>query len=231
MGTHSPRSGPGPVRYAAALERLLLVAALLGAGVAFAQAPAEAQPAAAPLVAIVPLGPVTQEYLDRVAQEIQARLHVRVRSEPRRQLPPEAFYAPRSRYRAEKLISAIEATPPEDAWKVVGVTEAEISTTKGDIKDWGIAGLGSIGGRTCVVSSHIYKKHIKTQKVLLRRLGDLAVHEFGHTLGLDHCETKGCVMSDAKGKAIQSADESSGQYCARCAQLLFPEERALLKPQ
>jgi archaemetzincin len=219
------------------LERALLAAALLGACLASAaEAPAPAgvsAPAVAsvPLVAIIPLGPVKQEYLDRVVRELQARMNVQVRIEPQRELPQEAFYAPRRRWRAGKLIAAIEANPPADAWKVVGVTEAEISTTKGAIKDWGIAGLGGIGGRTCVVSAYLYKKHSRTQEALLRRLGDLAVHEFGHTLGLDHCETKGCVMSDAKGKAIKSADESSGHYCAQCVQRLFPEERVLLKPR
>jgi archaemetzincin len=55
------------------------------------------------------------------------------------------------------------------------------------------------------------------------------VHEFGHTLGLDHCEHKGCVMSDAKGKALKSADESSGRYCSKCLQTLAPEIRALVR--
>ena len=108
----------------------------------------------------------------------------------------------------------------------MAVTEAEISTTKGDIHDWGIAGLGSIGGPSCVVSAYIYKKHSKTKAALLRRLGDLAVHEFGHTLGFPHCEEKGCVMSDAKGKAISSADASSGLYCAKCLGMLPHEGRA-----
>jgi archaemetzincin len=130
---------------------------------------------------------------------------------------------------AEKLLDWLDANPPPGAWKVLAVTEAEISTTKGDIHDWGIAGLGSMGGPSCVVSAHLYKKHSKKQADLLRRLGDLAVHEFGHTLGFPHCEEKGCVMSDAKGKALSSADASSGRYCAKCLGRLSPEERALVK--
>ena len=112
---------------------------------------------------------------------------------------------------------------------MVAVTEAEISATKGDIVDWGIAGLGIVGGQNCVVSAHIYKKHSKTQEALLRRLGDLAVHEFGHTLGFTHCEEKGCVMADAKGKAISSADASSGRYCAKCLGTLPAEEREKIR--
>jgi archaemetzincin len=225
MKTQSPRSGTWPVRYSTHVRQLLLGVVLLGASLAFA--------ADAPLrvVAIIPLGPVKQEYLERVAQEIQARMDVEVRIEPQRELPAEAFYKPRKRWRAEKLLEALDVNPPAGVWKVMGVTEAEISTTKGDIADWGIAGLGNIGGQSCVVSAFIYKKHSRSKKVLLRRLGDLAVHELGHTLGFPHCEEKGCVMADAKGKAVKSADTSSGQYCAQCLELLSPEDRALLKPQ
>ncbi|HYI02141.1 hypothetical protein [Hyalangium sp.] len=209
----------------ASLQRLLLGIALLGASIA------SAEDAPQRVVAIVPLGPVKQEYLERVAQEIQSRMNVQVRIEPQRELPSEAFYKPRKRWRAEKLLDALDASPPAGAWRVVGVTEAEISTTKGDIVDWGIAGLANIGGPSCVLSAFIYKKHSKEKDVLLRRLGDLAVHEFGHTLGFPHCEAKGCVMADAKGKAITSADESSGQYCAQCLETLSPEDRAFIKKQ
>jgi archaemetzincin len=204
---------------------LLLLAVLLVAPSALAEQP----PSAEPVVAILPLGKVSREVLDRVARELQARMRVQVRFEPPRELPKEAFYPPRRRWRAEKLLDAIDADPPKGAWKVVAVTEAEISTTKGDIQDWGIAGLGNMPGLSCVVSTHIYRKHSKTKAALLRRVGDLAVHEFGHTLGFPHCETEGCVMADAKGKAIKSADRSTGQYCARCLELLSPEDRARVK--
>jgi archaemetzincin len=207
---------------------------LLSLSVLLAGLPAAAEPAsppAEPVVAILPLGKVDQDVLDRVAKEIQARLRVQVRFESPRELPKAAWYAPRKRWRAEKLLEAVDADPPKGAWKVVAVTGAEISTTKGDIQDWGIAGLGNMGGLSCVLSTHIYRKHSKTKAVLLRRVGDLTIHEFGHTLGFDHCETDGCVMSDAKGKAISSADHSSGNYCERCLGQLSPEVRAWMKEE
>jgi len=211
-----------PSRVSAVLV-LPLLALLLAVPSSAAAEPAER------VIALLPLGKVSQDVLDRVAWDIQLRLRVKVRVEPRRELPQEAYYPPRRRWRAEKLLEFIDASPPHGVWKVVGITEAEISTTKGDIQDWGIAGLGSIQGPSCVVSTHIYRKHSKQREVMLRRVGDLAVHELGHTLGFDHCETEGCVMADAKGKAIKSADKSSGHYCARCLQGMSPEDRALVK--
>jgi archaemetzincin len=183
--------------------------------------------AAAPehTVAVVPLGDVEPHSLELVKAAIEARADVSVTIEEPRPLPDDAFYKPRKRYRAEKLLDALDGNK---AWKVIGVTNAEISTTKGKIFDWGIAGLGNISGQSCVVSLYLYKKHSKTKALFDRRVADLAVHEFGHTLGMPHCETKGCVMSDAKGKAISSADASSGYYCDACRKLA-PE--GVLKPE
>ena len=33
-----------------------------------------------------------------------------------------------------------------------------------------------------------------------QRLAKVAVHEAGHTLGLEHCPTRGCLMEDAEGQ-------------------------------
>src|SRR5512132_462218 len=165
------------------------------------------------VVALVPFGDVPSAQLEAVSKAVQDRAHVVVRIDPARTLPPEAYYAPRKRWRAEKLLDAIDVAPPAGAWKVIAVTAAEISTTKGDILDWGIGGLGGIDGRSCVVSTYLLRKHSRTQPVLLRRLADLAVHELGHARGLDHCPIHRCVMRDAVGKLIKSIDSSSGQFC------------------
>jgi archaemetzincin len=169
-----------------------------------------------PTVVLVPLGEVDDAALQAIRAGIRSHARVTVRLDPARPLPPAAWYAPRKRWRAEKILDAMDADLPKGAWKVVAVTAAEISTTKGDIQDWGIGGLGNIDGTSCVVSTFLVRKHSKDPAAYARRMAELGVHEFGHTLGLDHCPTPRCVMSDAKGKLIRSLDSSSGQFCDRC---------------
>ncbi len=170
------------------------------------------------IIRLVPLGDVEPELLAAVSKAITARVNAAIEIAPREDLPAEAFYKPRKRWRAEKLLDFLD-TRSAGAFRVVGVTNVEISTTKGDIIDWGIAGLGSLDGPSCVVSAQLYKKHSKTKAVMLRRFSDVAVHELGHTLGMPHCASTGCVMADAKGNAIKSADHSTGQYCEPCRKL------------
>lgn len=167
-------------------------------------------------IVLIPLGEVDDASMKVVAIALKARVNADVRVDPKRPMPKESWHAPRSRWRAEKIIDNLEANPPAGAWRVVAITAAEISTTKDAIPDWRIAGLGSLDGKNCVLSTWIYRKHFGSQQTYDRRLADLTVHEFGHTLGLEHCETDACVMRDAMGKALESADTSTTQFCAVC---------------
>jgi archaemetzincin len=170
-----------------------------------------------PLLVLVPLGAPDEELIRFVGDALEKRFRFRVEIAEAQPMPREAFYAPRKRWRAEKILDALEALERPDAWRVAGLTEQPISTTKGEVYDWGIAGLGSLGGKTSVFTSHIFRAHRKKQRErYLREMKDLVVHEIGHTLGLPHCPLERCVMADAKGNAIRSADKSSGELCPAC---------------
>jgi archaemetzincin len=133
-------------------------------------------------------------------------------------LPKAAYYAPRQRYRAEKLLEFLRDSCRATFTKIVGITEVDISTTKGEYYDWGIFGLATIGGAACVVSSFRLKGKASAERFLTRLLGTVT-HELGHTFGLLHCPTKGCVMEDAKG-TVKTVDASTGKFCAGCRKLL-----------
>ena len=50
------------------------------------------------------------------------------------------------------------------------------------------------------------------------RLAKVAVHEIGHTLGLEHCPTRGCLMEDARGS--NKTTDREYVICSRCRSLL-----------
>lgn len=133
---------------------------------------------------------------------------------PTRELPQAAYYPPRSRYRAEKLLDALVEQTPEDAQVVVGLTTVDISTTKGKYEDWGILGLATISGRECVISRFRAARGAKNAEHTRQRLAKVVVHEIGHTLGLVHCPTHTCLMEDGKGSVLTTDHELD--FCATC---------------
>jgi archaemetzincin len=164
-------------------------------------------------VVVQPLGPGSTTPAALVGGSLVALYDVDVRVAKVEPLPASAFYAARSRYRAEKLLERLTALHA-GAFRVVGVTATDISTTKGDVFDWGILGLASVDGGACVLSSFRCRRGARDSRHAAERLGKTAVHELGHTFGLEHCATRGCLMHDGEGTVLTTDTERD--LCSAC---------------
>ncbi len=166
-------------------------------------------------VALAPLGPFQPTLLDEIERGLIAELHVAVVRAGPFELPRSAFYAPRRRYRAERLLDFLRPQMRAPATRVLGVTEVDISTTAHGVSDWGILGLGDLGGRACVISTWRCRRTARDAAQASFRMVTTCVHEVGHTLGLEHCPDTSCLMTDARGSVL-TVDRTSGHLCARC---------------
>jgi len=105
-------------------------------------------------------------------------LYPNVRLKPPLQLPAEAWYEPRKRYRADSLIKWLKKIAPEGS-VVIGITSRDISTTKNEVKDYGIMGLGINPGNASVASTFRLNKKKTTEQLF-----KIVIHELGHNFGL-----------------------------------------------
>ena len=76
-----------------------------------------------------------------------------------------------------------------------------------------IFGLAETCGKVCVVSTA--KLRHPNKKIFHERVRKEVVHELGHTLGLFHCKSSGCVMRFSNNLA--DVDSKGQWFCGRCA--------------
>jgi archaemetzincin len=169
---------------------------------------AEARVEGPPLIVLQPLGSsVEPAQLAVIAEAIGAFYRVTLRLSDPLPLPESAFYPKRCRYRAEQLLDFLAARAATDARVTLGLTSVDISTTKGSHEDWGILGLATLDGRSAVLSSFRCKRGAKNILHARTRMAKTAVHELGHSFGLDHCPTRGCIMHDGEGSVLTTDSE------------------------
>jgi archaemetzincin len=166
-------------------------------------------------IAVLPFRGIDEKAVETVRSSLVERYAVEVEVLPERELPSTAYYEPRKRYRGTKLLEYLDSGDLARFDKVVGLTASDISVTRGEIYDWGIFGLGSVGGRPCIVSTFRLRGRGASAALIADRLGKITVHEAGHTFGLDHCPTVGCALQDCAG-SIKTVDGWDGTFCSNC---------------
>ncbi len=183
------------------------------------------------IIGILPYEEVKQQDIDSVKSTLERTYQLKTVILNQIELPQQAYTTIRSpRYRADSLIRIQARNLPDSISYIIGLTNKDISSTKynkqtGEIKspkstykDWGIFGLGQVGGVSCVVSTYRLHNNASNQ-LYFTRLKRISTHEIGHVLGLSHCPTKACVMNDAN-ETIKTIDKSTGELCDECKRFI-----------
>ena len=168
-------------------------------------------------VALIPYKGFDTILLNEVVKEVEVFYKCNAIILPVTNLPANAFYAPRQRYKADSLLLFQKQLAKDGIRSVIGFTAKDISTAT---SDWGVFGLGYCPGSTCVISTYRLKKASSTTVQLKERLIKVVLHELGHNLGLPHCTfNKECLLTDAGG-TIKQVDRERKWLCSKCTQIL-----------
>lgn len=146
-------------------------------------------------VRLVPLGGVSPELLDRLADGLRRHLPV----QPVLVEEPMAATSPLP---ASAALDALLARVRPGGW-CLGVTAAPLRGEAGEE----VFGQATVGGPVAVVSAHPFAD--------AHGLVATAVHELGHAAGLEHCAAAACAMYPSR-----SARETDGKgpgLCGACA--------------
>jgi archaemetzincin len=156
---------------------------------------------------------VDGEALAAIGERLAEVFHAPVRNLP---LPAAdfAYDAARRQYGSIPVLGALIERCPEDALKLLAVTERDLFIPVLTF----VYGHAQLGGRVAVISLARLRQEFyglpPNQHVFLERALKEALHETGHTFGLVHCADRECAMSLSTN--IRQIDLKRAAYCAAC---------------
>jgi archaemetzincin len=170
-----------------------------------------------PRFAIAPLGNIKVEHIQLALSAVQNTYRAEAVLLHNSQMPSAAYVKSRDRWRADDLLIHLNQLKDPLVLKIIGLTDEDICTKTEKSPTWGIFGLGALDGAECVISTWRLGARSSHPEFPVR-LEKVVVHEIGHTFGLNHCPTKGCIMEDACG-SIKTVDREIA-FCPACQKLL-----------
>ncbi len=164
-------------------------------------------------IVLVPIGDIDPGALQQLKGGLETIFGCPVQIDSPLSLPDDAFDRARGQYFSNSLLDLLRQHPHKSE-HALGVTGADIYTH----------GLNFLFGqadginRVALISLSRLKDEDSAapgeEKLLYARMLKEAVHELGHTLGLDHCEDAKCVMHFSN--SLADTDVKGNYFCGRC---------------
>jgi archaemetzincin len=131
-------------------------------------------------------------------------------------VPKQAFDKKRNQYRSSIILNDLRAFAAKrvEYHCVLGVVDADIFASGLNY----VFGEAYVSGRAALISLCRLKPEFYREKVdiavFISRMLKEAVHELGHTLGLQHCTHSFCVMHFSN--SIFDTDKKQSLLCDQC---------------
>lgn len=155
-------------------------------------------------VAILPLGDVSFNQIDLTELVLRANLGLNVIILPKKEIPSKYFNSQSKRYKADDVLNFIVLQLPDNAQRILGVTDSDLETEKGKQA----LGYAYLHSRTAVYSTWHFSKQADTSDKQLRTI-HLITHELGHTFGISDCDNPECVMN-------HNSIRLNFEFCHKC---------------
>ena len=156
---------------------------------------------------LVAFGDIQQDLLLDLSDKLGNEFKHPIISDYRHELPDNAFDKERNQYLASSFLIKLRQVTGVNGSKLLGITEVDLYSTGLNF----VFGQADVGGKASVVSlARLYPEDETNSALFRKRALKEAVHELGHTFGLEHCRDQHCVMFFSNG--IKETDTKSTYF-------------------
>jgi archaemetzincin len=149
-------------------------------------------------VAIAPLGSISHKQALFTAGVLETEFSVKTILLPAMEPPTESFNVERNRYKGHEILDFLFPQLPVEAQRIIGIIEGALEYNS----DEPCQGLAYPYHRASLYRiprlSTQQPNQIKSEYDQYTLSYHLIVHEFGHTLGLNHCKLSDCAMNSER---------------------------------
>ncbi|MFW5953514.1 MAG: archaemetzincin family Zn-dependent metalloprotease [Candidatus Natronoplasma sp.] len=134
------------------------------------------------------------------------------------ELSSNAYDPRREQYRAEVILQNLSSKFASKEGKILSITSEDLFSQGLNF----IFGQAQKPGKFALISLHRLRPEFwgerEDREIFLTRSVKEAIHELGHTFGLEHCKDVNCVM--AFSNRIEHTDRKKAKFCKKCEEKL-----------
>jgi len=173
-------------------------------------------------VELIPIGEVEPSIIEGMRPGLEARFNASTEVGEGLRLEPQWFDPDREQYHAGPILDLLTERREEVVrpitLKTLGIVDQDLFAPGLSF----IFGQAIVGGCCGMIGlarlrPEFYNKS-PDQRVFKRRVLIEAVHEIGHTAGLDHCPKLDCAMNFSR--TIEDSDRKGPDLCPNCNKLV-----------
>jgi len=160
------------------------------------------------IIGLRPIGELEPAILARLVAPLAVTFGLEVRVGPALSHPYYAYDATRRQYQASLILAQLQAARWPDEQHILGVFDGDLFAPQLNFA----FGEASRRERSAVIG--LARLRSDDPARFARRILIEAIHELGHSYGLSHCPSPGCVMHFSN--RLEDTDYKQPALCPRC---------------
>jgi len=165
-------------------------------------------------ILLKPIGDIDKSLLEELKDKLDKAFGCPVETAFENFNLEKAYDSRRKQYLGIKILSLLKKSGATKGEKALGIVDVDLYSSGLNF----IFGQADIADGTAIISlcrlRQEYYGSVPDEALFLERTTKEAIHELGHTFGLDHCSNAKCVMHFSN--SLADTDWKQATFCSQC---------------